>query len=323
VIIVAIYMIAFGSCNTNMATNGGAALLAAEPSASAANSVPSIASTASGVQPVPPNTMPLQTSPNPTDSPPSTASPEPPTDDTKSPQVKDQPFLHDYQTIIVGSFTFVIGIFTVINAFINTIIARRTRQREERLKRRAFLTIMERDVSHIAEQLQTAKEIISSIEPGVGPREFQSATGWIASIRIASRISALRSFEQEWEKLYMVGAENISRLRDFDIALREIGASFQDLISQPDALRGHVTPVLPGIVGDDEQEQMMATLTSLEEQIDSAIRLSEELIHSVRLEFGERNGGVEIPKERQASICNLAKLKSCSAKNASSALANN
>ena len=158
---------------------------------------------------------------------------------------------------------------------------------------------MERDITHISEQLLTAKEIISTVDAVERRGEIQRATGWIASVRIASRISALRSFEQEWEKLYMIGKENISLLRDFDISLREIGATFGDLLSRPEILRAPASPLLPGILSDDEQEQAMATLTSLEDQIDSAIVLSEKLIKSVNLEFGERNDGMDIPKERK------------------------
>ena len=128
----------------------------------------------------------LNTSPNQALLAPSAASHDPTVSATKSRQ--DLPLLHDYQTIIVGVFTFTIGIFTAINAFVNTFIAKRSREKEEKLKRLAFLTIMERDITHISEQLLTAKEIISTVDAVERRGEIQRATGWIASVRIAPEL---------------------------------------------------------------------------------------------------------------------------------------
>jgi len=197
-------------------------------------------------------------------------------------------FLKDYQTIVVGAFTFVIGILTVFNAIFMTWLTNRNRELDEKRKKVAFLAIMERDVEYIAEQLQTSTEIIKSIDVTSRPKDVASAGSWATSVRIASRISPLRSFEQEWEKLYMVGADNISRLREFDIVLKDINATFAEILSDQEAIRSQALPLFGGIIEDEEKEKANTILQSLEEQIDTALVLAHQLIHSVKSEFGER-----------------------------------
>lgn len=191
--------------------------------------------------------------------------------------------LQRYQTFLVGMFVFTISLATFVNAATATYLNQRNRTSDENRKRIAFFAILERDLSNTREQLRTAKDILDTIDI-----ENNRFTQWLFSVRVASRISPLRSLDHDWEKLYVIGANNIRNLRRLTLALQDIEYSFKELLPDSDGIRTYALPLFESLGKDDEKERAVLNIEGLVDQIDSALEYADCLLDMLagKLELG-------------------------------------
>lgn len=97
---------------------------------------------------------------------------------------------------------------TVTNAFVTTYLNQQNRKSDEQRKKLAFFATLEQEIKTIREQLQTSSEILLAFKT-----DHTGAIQWASTVRIASRISPLRSLDHDWEKLYVIGVPSIRLLR--------------------------------------------------------------------------------------------------------------
>jgi hypothetical protein len=102
---------------------------------------------------------------------------------------------------------------------------------EEARKQITFFALVESETKHIIESLRTSKEILESINP-----DTYTQNSFVSHVRVASNISRFRSFEHEWDKLYIIGPDNIRLLRSFNLALDELDVSFKRTLQDAGAL---------------------------------------------------------------------------------------
>jgi len=150
---------------------------------------------------------------------------------------------------------------------------RREAARQEQRKQLAFFAILQSELDHMMDRLRSSKRTLdasrASVEStGVGGR---SSASWLSYVRIASNIGDFRSFEHDWDKLYIIGAENIRRLRDFDLALSELNTSFKRTLALYDNGR------MPLFEREDEVERICLIIETLTDHIDGVLESGRKL----------------------------------------------
>jgi len=101
-------------------------------------------------------------------------------------------------------------------------------------------------------------------------------------VRVASRISPLRSLDHDWEKLYVIGTSSIRLLRQLTLTLQELRETFREVLSDQDAIRSQALPqslpLFPKISGDEERARIIANLETLTDQLDVALKQSDKAL---------------------------------------------
>jgi hypothetical protein len=217
---------------------------------------------------------------------PSTVAPSTPNLTTTSPSPATwQDDAQKYQTLLVGFCTFLIGLMTVTNAFVTTYLNHRNRKSDEQRKKLAFFATLEQELSTIREQLQTSSEILQAFKT-----DQTAAIQWLSTVRIASRISPLRSLDHDWEKLYVIGIQSIRLLRQLTLSLQDLDSTFQDVLSDQDTIRSQSLPLFQRLSAEEEREKILSNLEILQDLIDSTKLQSDNLLQMLAVDLGvERN----------------------------------
>lgn len=204
---------------------------------------------------------------------------------TPPPPVKST--LESYQTIIVGFLAFLIGILTVSNAIISTVINSRNRKEDETRKRTAFFSVLLADIEQSMQSLQKVSEILTSVD--------QSSAGshmWINGVRVASRSNIVSAMNLDWEKLSILTIDEIRSLRKLQNRYAEIAGIFSSILDDPNPTKAQgALPLFdPKTVGSDEDDggdRQNLLFDDLVDSVNDAILESNVLRESICAKIGE------------------------------------
>lgn len=204
--------------------------------------------------------------------------------------VTEPSFLDTHQTLAVGLLAFVIGLLTVFNAMAGNILAERARKKEVRRKRLAYFAATEADIEALIESIRRTQEVVASVDASDG-----ADGGWVRSLRVASRLGDFRPLQEDWEKLAVLGVDNIKAIRVLNQKLNEVRGLFDSILTDPEAARAQ-TPLplferrLEEADKADDRERVNVLVEDLQDAIQDCLDTALAFRNRVRRELGEKHG---------------------------------
>ncbi len=198
-------------------------------------------------------------------------------------------YVDTHQPLVVGTLAFLIGIFTVGNAVMATLLSERNRRKDAALKKVAFFSILEADVEESIEALKSSLEIVQALD-----LEDVNTSSWIRSLRVSSRLTNVRPVKDDWDKLAVIGKAGIKALRRYNNCISELNELFQHVLDDPEMIRGGALPLFEKYQADvdreDARDQLVLQVTQIEESLVDAKEGAESLLKMCMKELGEKDG---------------------------------